>query len=66
MYGKSGGGRNFGVVLNYCKRKVSVLNLFFKYYCIIINCFTLVFNGFDGKPYLKENNEFSKQTMVLI
>ena len=35
-------------------REVSVLNLFFQilvYY--IINCFTLVFNGFDGKPYLK-------------
>ena len=34
-------------------KKVSVLNLFFKYWFIIINCFTLVFNGFDCKPYLK-------------
>ena len=47
-------------------RKVSVLNLFFKYYCTIINCFTLVFNGFDCKPYFKASNEFSKLIIVLI
>ena len=41
-------------------KKVSVLNLFFKYQCIIINCFTLVFNGFElSKHILKQaNNEF--------
>ena len=36
------------------QKKVSVPTLFFKYKCnIIINCFTLVFNGFDGKQCLK-------------
>ena len=36
-------------------RKVSVLNLFLSNtsVLIIINCFTLVFNGFNCKPYLK-------------
>ena len=38
-------------------KKVSVLNLFFKYYCIIINCFTLVFIGFDCKPYFKASKQ---------
>ena len=38
-------------------KKVSVLNLIFKYLCIIINCFTLVFNGFDCKPCFKASNE---------
>ena len=34
---------------------VSVLNLFLSdtSVLIIINCFTLVFNGFNCKPYLK-------------
>ena len=26
-----------------------------------INCFTLVFHGFDFKPYCKARNEFNKQ-----
>ena len=37
------------------QKKVSVLNLFLSNtsVLIIINCFTLVFNGFNCKPYLK-------------
>ena len=41
---------------NFSKQKnVSVLNLFLSNtsVLIIINCFTLVFNGFNCKPYLK-------------
>ena len=41
---------------NFSKQKnVSVLNLFLSntIVLIIINCFTLVFNGFNCKPYLK-------------
>ena len=44
-------------------KKVSVLNLFFKYQCIVINCFTLVFNDFDCKPYFKANNGFDLNHM---
>ena len=37
------------------QKKVSVLNLFLSNtsVLIIINCFTLVFNGFNYKPYFK-------------
>ena len=48
--------KNCGIVLNFNKlKKVSVLNLFLSNtsVLIIINCFTLVFNGFNCKPYLK-------------
>ena len=41
---------------NFNKQKnVNVLNLFLSNtsVLIIINCFTLVFNGFNCKPYLK-------------
>ena len=41
------------------QKKVSVLNSFSKYYCIIIiiiiiNCFTLVFYGFDLQTIFKK------------
>ena len=37
------------------QKKVSVLNLFLSNTSVLIfiNCFTLVFNGFNCKPYLK-------------
>ena len=43
---------------SFVSEKVSVLNLFFKYKCIITNYFTLVFNGFDCKSYFEASNEF--------
>ena len=40
------------------QKKVSVLNLFLSNtsVLIIVNCFTLVFNGFNCKPYLKSKH----------
>ena len=50
-----------GIVLNFGKQKGECSKPIFQilvYY--IIKCCTLVFNGFDYKPFLK-SNEFSKQ-----
>ena len=47
---------NYGIVLKILvSKKLCVLNLFLSNtsVLIIINCFTLVFNGFNCKPYLK-------------
>ena len=49
------------------KQKGECSKPIFKYYCIIMNCFTLVFNGFHCKPYFKASKQcVFKKTMVLI
>ena len=53
---KAKAGKVWNRAQNFSKqKKVSVLNLFLSNtsVLIIINCFTLVFNGFNCKPYLK-------------
>ena len=53
---KAKAGKLWNRAQNFSKQKtVSVLNLFLSNtsVLIIINCFTLVFNSFNFKPYLK-------------
>ena len=53
---KEKAGKLCNLAQNFSKqKKVSVLNLFLSNtsVLIIINCFTLVFNGFNCKPSLK-------------
>ena len=57
---KAKAGKLWNRAQNFSKqKKVSVLNSFSKYYCIIIiiNCFKLVFHSFDLQTI------FKKQTM---